>query len=341
MDSKLAPLVSVIIPVYNAEKYIGSLLENLERQTYHNVELLFVDDGSTDGTYNRLMQSSKCENRIQVLHKENGGPSSARNYGLSVCTGELILFLDADDEIEEEYIGNLVEAIKGNQLAIASMKKKYIKEETVYKIETDRVKIKNGKYSLKKIFVDSLKDNYIWSISACNKMYRADIIKKYDLSFNEKIKWSEDLLWNSKYFLHVDNVGVNNNSAYVYCMRGLDSSITKKFDEKNIWDYIVAASELVTYIEEKDIEKNDDAYMWIIRMLVSNLANIYRKDWDIDKRKEFVISAIQHQSIKKSLINARANTITDYIILDLVKSNNVYMLLGICYFIHVLRDCKN
>ena len=92
-------LISVIVPVYNVEEYLDRCIESIVNQTYKNLEILLIDDGSTDNSYNICDKWAKKDNRIKVVHKENGGVSSARNVGLDVATGDYIGFVDSDDYI--------------------------------------------------------------------------------------------------------------------------------------------------------------------------------------------------------------------------------------------------
>ena len=105
-------LVTVIVPAYNAEYTINKCINSIQTQTYTNLEILIVDDGSNDNTLNILRLLQKTDTRIQVIHQENGGPSRARNVGLDMAKGEFILFVDADDWIESNCIQQAVLAIK-------------------------------------------------------------------------------------------------------------------------------------------------------------------------------------------------------------------------------------
>lgn len=104
--------ISVIVPVYNAEKTIARCIETLLGQTYGNIELLLVDDGSKDGSLAICREYAEKDNRITVIHKENGGVSSARNAGIEMAKGDYILFVDSDDYVEPDYVSAMVTAAK-------------------------------------------------------------------------------------------------------------------------------------------------------------------------------------------------------------------------------------
>ena len=112
-------LISVIVPVYNVESYLNRCIESLVRQTYKYLEIILVDDGSLDGCPHICDKWSERDNRIHVIHKTNGGLSSARNAGLKVAKGEYIAFLDSDDWIHTKFIEHLYITIKDYKVDIA------------------------------------------------------------------------------------------------------------------------------------------------------------------------------------------------------------------------------
>lgn len=117
----IAETISVIVPVYNAEKYLDRCVESIVAQTYKNLEIILVDDGSTDNSPAICDAWAKKDSRIRVIHKKNGGVSSARNAGLDACTGDYIGFADADDWMEpdmyEVLIGNAKDIVRTNHRA--------------------------------------------------------------------------------------------------------------------------------------------------------------------------------------------------------------------------------
>ena len=110
--------ISVIIPVYNVEKYLKRCLDSVINQTYKNLEIILIDDGSTDKSGNICDEYAAKDKRIIVIHKENGGLSDARNKGLDICTGDYISFIDSDDWIENGFYEYVVNNVKDNDLLI-------------------------------------------------------------------------------------------------------------------------------------------------------------------------------------------------------------------------------
>ena len=130
-------LVSIILPVYNVQSYIEECVKSIINLKYKNFEAIFIDDGSTDNCYNILMNFSKQDKRIKVLHKNNGGVSSAKNLGLKKAKGKYITFVDPDDYVTPDYIDNLLDLIKKNNAEI-----------TVSKGILDNYKMKPDKYNI-------------------------------------------------------------------------------------------------------------------------------------------------------------------------------------------------
>ena len=137
------PLISVIVPIYNVEQYLERCVYSILKQSYHNLEIILVDDGSTDDSGRLCDELKEIDSRITVLHKANGGLSDARNVGLNKVTGEWISFIDSDDWIHEDYIKNLYNLVNCNSCEIAIATYCIAKDEIspVKKIKNKTVKI--------------------------------------------------------------------------------------------------------------------------------------------------------------------------------------------------------
>lgn len=114
------PLISIVVPVYNVQEYLSECLDSLINQTYRNLEIILINDGSTDNSSNILNNFAKLDKRIQVIHKRNGGVSTARNVGLKISTGKYIMFVDSDDWIDEEMVDTMVRIAKLKQVDLVS-----------------------------------------------------------------------------------------------------------------------------------------------------------------------------------------------------------------------------
>ena len=137
-------LISVIIPVYNVEKYLKRCMDSVLKQTYSNIEIIIVDDGSTDTSGSLCDEYWKKDSRITVFHKENGGLSSARNFGLERVSGNYVCFIDSDDFIHENYISFMYDKIIKNDADICYCKSTKFTDDVQIKneIENEKSKIK-------------------------------------------------------------------------------------------------------------------------------------------------------------------------------------------------------
>ncbi len=202
-------LVSIIVPIYNVEEYIERGVKSLMNQTYKNIEIILVDDGSKDNSSKIIDKLSKTDQRIIVKHKSNGGVSSARNEGLSIAKGEFIMFIDGDDYVEPDYIEYFYNIInKGNYDMAFNTK--------CFNLTT---KMRNNDYSFKKFDNETLIEDIYTGTIGCgvavwNKIYRHDFLKNNNILFDEKIWYGEGMLFNINCLVKTKNVIVGNNILY-------------------------------------------------------------------------------------------------------------------------------
>lgn len=201
-------LVSIIVPVYKVEKYIKRCVDSILEQSYTNFELILVDDGTPDNSGAICDSYQAKDQRVKVIHKENGGPSSARNEGLKISTGNYIMFVDSDDFISKECLSKLVSIANtyGSDLVIANY--------TVYRGEAAKSQIepysKIVRLSKKDVF-SRLFEYKKPIFTAWAKLYKASLIKgKF---FNEELHFAEDM----EFFLNI----VEDSKAIVFCDRAM------------------------------------------------------------------------------------------------------------------------
>lgn len=257
-------LVSFIIPVYNGEKYIEDCVKSIINQNYHNWELLIVDDGSQDQTYEICDKLSKRDNRINVFSIENKGVSNARNYGLSKASGQWVMFVDADDTIESFMISNALSVVRRYKVDTVCMNGvykygNYLKKMPAFMSSenTEHFIIEDKKMLIKHLYgnyrVPYLGDYYraVWG-----KLLSARIIKDNNLQFPDAIKIGEDALFLVDYFANSNKVYFLNENLYRY---SIDSeSVTRNYKE-NFLEYQLDEFECMiqklvshncTYLEE-------------------------------------------------------------------------------------------
>lgn len=194
--------VSVIVPVYNVEKYLKRCVESILSQTMENLEIILVDDGSTDQSGTICDEYAKKDSRIKVMHKKNGGLSSARNAGLAIAQGKYVGFVDSDDDIENIMYERMYETIEKENVDFVMSD--YIRIPENGEIYLKTLEIEKGRYDRndirEKIFPqlimgEDLEYGPLLSVWHC--MYRTDFLRKYNLKFDEEVRWSEDNIFSA------------------------------------------------------------------------------------------------------------------------------------------------
>ncbi|PGS52657.1 glycosyltransferase [Bacillus sp. AFS041924] len=222
-------LISVIIPVYNVEKYLSTCLDSVLAQTMIDFEVLLINDGSTDGSKNICDHYSNKDKRIKVYHKKNSGPSCARNFGIQEASGEYIMFIDADDYIEQDTfkIVNLEVERFGADIVVFPMFEK--KGEVIQILNIAECYFddeESKKNFLKEVW---LKSDLL--ASPVNKLYKAEIIKKNNILFNEEFCIAEDYLFNMAY-IDAARKGLSIKTPLYYYVRHENSISTRVFYNK-------------------------------------------------------------------------------------------------------------
>lgn len=179
------PTFSIIVPVYKTEKYLNKCVSSILQQSYTDFELILVDDGSPDNCPQMCDNYQKQDPRIKVLHKQNGGVSSARNFGLTAATGEFIWFVDSDDCIESFSLQQLYDVQKEQKADL------YVfNNGAVHELSSNNINEFFEKYYF----------TYVLGFEPWNKLYKRDIIQSYNLQFDTQETIGEDLLFNVNYY---------------------------------------------------------------------------------------------------------------------------------------------
>lgn len=235
------PKISVIVPVYNVEKYLSRCIDSILAQTFTDFELLLIDDGSNDNSGNICDDYVKKDNRIRVFHKENGGVSSARNLGLNKANGEWVCFIDSDDTVSNKYIQHMAEAINDKDLLILSNYKKETKDN--YAVKLDNVTLYNDE--IIRYFIE----NNIFALTApYSKLYKIEIIRKYSLKFPEGINMGEDAIFIMRYLNKISYVSIVNVCDYE--VRETEGSLSSKYYPfENEWKcYEIWKAEMIKFL---------------------------------------------------------------------------------------------
>lgn len=318
--------VTVIIPVYNTKKYLEACVDSVIEQTYKNLQIILVDDGSTDGSSVICDKLEKKDFRIEVLHKINEGLGITRNRGLENAKGDYVCFLDSDDFLGLKHVENLVRAFEEYKadIVIGSYTKcnyagNCIEEFPLYQYGVfSSPEIKN-EIMLSLIAADSTSTKDLGlPMSACFSLYSMDIIRKNNLKFySERVIACEDLFFNLEYLYRIKKAVLIKEFGYKY--RFNPHSITKGFDEKQIERIEKLHFELMDFANKMKLNKDvmNRIYRCDLAKLRTLLFMIVRsnKTYFIKRKKikelldkEIYIKALKEFSISNYRVSLKLTT---------------------------------
>ena len=302
--------ITVIVPVYNVENYLNKCLDSLINQTYKNLEIIVINDGSTDNSGIICQEYAQKDNRIIYVEKENGGQSEARNMGLDRMTGSYVTFVDSDDWVESDYVETLYQKITEYQTDIAVGN--YCKFN-----ESDS----NFYFHISGNYFEKLYDNV--SIVDClndsNKLFNSALIVAWGKNFIEKEIVSnfrfpvgvvtEDTIFNLRALLASKNIVYINKASYIYRVRS--GSVSNTWDEKWIRDYIYAIEDRLALLSTLGYPMSEHirAYKFILNHITSESNNRGISEshvLDQIKEKKMLLDLLQtqNQEFKKAIVLA-------------------------------------
>lgn len=276
-------LISVIIPVYNVEPYLYRCVNSVRNQTYENLEIILVDDGSPDRCPQMCDDLQKMDSRIKVIHKENGGLGLARNSGLDATTGAYVTFIDSDDWISQHHIENLYNAMRQNGADMAIGAYTSVSA-TGEKVEYP-LKLNSEVYEFDSIISDlllplvgpdvSFPKDVQFSSSSCMNLYRMGVICENSLRFrSERIAVAEDMFFNVDFLMHANRVVLTSETGYFYYEN--PGSISRKYDPKRFERTIRFYDTLKSQMHEYDLVKRavyrvERTFLMKIRVAIRHL----------------------------------------------------------------------
>ena len=299
---KNRPLITIIVPVYNIENYLHQCIDSLLAQTYSNLEIILVDDGSKDNSGKICDDYAFVDSRIRVIHKSNGGLSDARNIGLSLAMGEYIGFVDSDDWIDPDMYELLLNSAieTGSYITVCGYYREYVNQ----KLECcSKKKVYTQEEALSKLLV-----NIELQSHAVTKLYRKFLWDNIEFPVG---KFYEDVLTTYKLFLRTNSVSVIDKCCYHYRQR--IGSITNNFEckKENLLEAVYRyKSELALYSKYKSeidfrILQVKYTLLWELMMsgdrqlILKNKSDIEEWSNEIRKKKHLVLEWSSTQSILK------------------------------------------
>ena len=233
--------VTVIVPIYNVEKYIDKCIESLLSQTYNNIEIILVDDGSTDESGNIADQYAESYNNILVIHKENGGLSSARNAGIKIAKGQWIAFVDSDDYVRKDYVSKLLEIATNSDADVAVCNKEPVGFKKKKSFEWPST-VLSGREAIEERFYLQC-SSQIWLY-----LFKAKTFRENDIYFPEGRNYESTTVI-VKALYNANRVAFTNEKLYYYVNR--KGSISHdKYSEKNCKDMLISAEDLNSFLDK-------------------------------------------------------------------------------------------
>lgn len=207
------PLISVIVPIYNVEKYLARCVDSIVNQTYKNLEIILVDDGSPDRCPQMCDDYAEKDSRIKVVHKKNGGLSDARNAGMAVATGEYISFIDSDDYVSDDFFECLLDVMNKENSDIAECSVVKFYEDNRFDEFSDDLSVKtyDTQDAMSALIAENPFHQHVW-----NKLYKTELVKDIPYAVG---KLNEDEFWTYRVFGRANKVARINKTMYYYFQR--------------------------------------------------------------------------------------------------------------------------
>lgn len=330
-------LVSIIVPVYNSERYAEKCINSILEQTYKNIELIIIDDGSIDNSGYLCDVFAKEDRRVKVKHVKNSGVSAARNKGIKIATGKFIQFVDSDDYIEPNMIEALTNEINKNVDIVFCGYKRISKDKNGI-INVENINLYNQDDITRKIFLNEFgvffKNyyiNYLW-----NKLYVTDIIKKFNIKFDNSVNWGEDLMFNLEYLGYCNNITIIDKHLYNYINYN-SNSITSTFNKElytNQQNMYKAVRKFLFSNNEYSGKNKEMVEIKFTDSIIMCLSNLFYKDHNYKKLEinNEILQIIENNIVRENLKYFEYGGVQKKLLGKLIKSKSINF---ITYFFRI------
>ena len=264
------PFFSVIVPVYNAEKYIERCLCSISNQSFQDIEILVINDGSSDRSLDAAKEYAKSDSRIKIFSQDNQGGSAARTLGIEKASGEYICFVDADDYIESTMIEKLLQASDTKILGVCN----YVHNDSPIKILRNMPRnsyLKTGADLYKDFLVGELGKQI--GFSSWNKMFSLKVIRKHGIRFPKDVAIGEDMIFVLRYLCYIEQIRCIDEGLYHYHI--YDTSAMNAAVRNYLPEYCRTLQALRQMDPDKQILKDDTVARWAIEVFAIIFTNAY------------------------------------------------------------------
>lgn len=339
------PLVSIIVPAYNVEKYLSCCLESLINQTYRNIEIIIINDGSMDKTLDVAHQYSIRDTRLVIINKSNSGVSDSRNVALRQALGEYVLFVDADDWLDVSALQICVERIQQEEadVCLFAYQSEFLNKSDIRTLYSDdRVFVGNEAVDLQRRIIGPINeelrmpqrlDSYgtIWA-----KLYRKDILEGISFEDLNKVGSAEDTLFNSSVFLRVKKAIYINKPFYHY-RRSNENSVTNKFRPNLLdrWSFLFAEM-------KKNVHTMQTEEALLNRVAISLFGydlNVYAANISLKEKVKLISQCLSHPLYVQAYQQLKYQYLPIYwrLFYKSARYKNSCIVLLFAYFIQLMR----
>lgn len=306
-------LVSIIVPVYNVEKYLRRCVESIIDQTYYNLEIILVDDGSTDKSGVFCDKYARKDSRVIVHHQENQGVSVARNKGIELATGDWIMFVDGDDWLAKDTFEKITHRIDESvDVCLFTYAKVYSQRKDIIGYKGKKNKLSKEDFIIfqKWIFNQYLfKEDYAISSPWC-KVYRKEFIKKYNIQFDKEIKIGEDKLFNLKVFEYAEKGMYIDECFYNYRIN--EASRINRYSPNTVKNIETMLEAMQNFLDKYEKNKEfDEVYnirisMSMMYYVLLDLCNSNNKKSYQERKRDF-FQIVQKKRYATALKNVKSS----------------------------------
>ena len=322
--------VSIIIPVYNVEPYLKECLNSVINQSYKNIEIIIINDGSTDGSKKICETYANLDRRIIFIDNHNNkGVSYSRNLGINYATGEYILFIDSDDFIDKKYVYFLMKNIDDKEISICNISDDYVLKKIV------------KKRNIKKSFTGNFYEDFYVLRDLLRgpvaKLYKTKIIKKNNIKFPMDITVGEDQIFNFKYYNYTQRYGFIDKGLYYYKHRNIESLSSKKTEKVFIGATTKLKIEYDFFCEKKIKYGNKIILESIYRVIWNFFINTKMCTYNLLKERMMLLN----KAINIETLNKNKLTLKEKIFYKIINNKSYKIIYIYCMFKRMLLKFRS
>ncbi len=329
-------MISIIIPVYNVEKYLAKCIDSVLLQDFEDWELLLINDGSTDCSGNICDEYAIKDSRIKVFHQENKGVSAARNLGIDNAQGEWITFIDSDDWCASNMLNSIIPTKKNEQIISENIHE--YENCNISKLSHSFIKF-NNENKVRQFSYNQFLHLYSYGFfkSPCGRLYNKEILTNNKLYFNTNLTYGEDLIFNLRYIKHINIIKISKECYYHYVHYSIDRTSSSVQYHASIIDTI---NTIFIIIHNKIKDENDWKYVSseILDLYLFAFANFFHHNSPLSNCRiyKLISSICKSLNYNKVLFNGINNLNINWKLKQILSINNP-LLIFLFYKIYSLK----